>query len=94
MPDATSNIPISKLNVARSTAAAAVTLAILFFLCWAVAAASDIRFSHMFMELFTMAPVQSGAALGEGLLWSFLTGAVAGALGSAFYNLFAFLGRQ
>lgn len=80
--------------MARSTAAAAVTLAVLFFLCWAIAAVSDIRFSHMFMELFTLAPAQSGAALGEGLLWSFLTGAVVGALGSVFYNLFAFLGRR
>ena len=94
MSDAISSIPISTMNVARSTAAAAMTLAVLFILCWAVAAVSDIRFSHMFMELFTMAPAQSVAALGEGFLWSFLTGAVAGALGSVFYNLFSSLGNR
>ena len=94
MSNSKSSMPITKIDVARSTAAAAVTLAVVFFVCWAVAAVSDIRFPHMFMELFTLAPAQSGAALGEGLLWSTLTGACAGALASISYNLFAFLGRR
>ena len=94
MPDTISTIPIAEINVGSTTAAAAVTLAILFFLCWTIAAVSEIHFSHMFMELFTDAPARSAAALGEGALWSIITGAIAGALGSAFYNFFAFLGRR
>ena len=94
MPDRISSTPTSMVNVARVTAATGVTLAVLFFLCWIFAAASDLRFPHMFVELFTTAPVQSGAALGEGLLWSFVGGAIVGVLESIFYNLFAILGRR
>lgn len=46
------------------------------------------------MELFTTTPVRSAAAFGEGRMFSSFTGETAGALGSASYNPFAFLGRR
>ena len=80
----------TKLNVWRCTATGATVLLSLFVLCWIGAALSDLRLSHMFIQLFTTAPVGSPAALFEGTCWSLLFGAIAGALFAFFYNLFSF----
>lgn len=84
----------TRLGVVRSAAATGTALAILFALCWAFAAASDLRLTHMFLELFSSQPPRSAAALGEGILWSLVAGAVTGGLVSWLYNLFAFLDRR
>lgn len=85
----------SRLSVARCAATGAAVLAIQFLICWTAAAITEgLQFSHMFVELFTAAPVRSGAALVEGLCWSLVFGALTGALVAIAYNLFARLERQ
>ncbi len=84
----------TRLGVVRAAAAAGAALAILFAVCWAVAAATDLRLTHMFLELFSSRPPQSTAALGEGILWSLVAGSVAGGLLSWMYNLLGFLERR
>ena len=49
--------------------------------------------SHMYIALFTTAPVGSAAALGVGLGWSLGFGALGGALIALAYNALAFLDR-
>jgi hypothetical protein len=82
------------LSVIRLTITGAVSLASLFVLCWAGAVATDVRLSHMFIELFTMAPIGSVTALAEGACWSFLFGALSGLLISFTYNLLSFLDTE
>jgi hypothetical protein len=82
----------TKLNVWRCTATGAAVLLSLFVLCWIGAALSDLRLSHMFIQLFTTAPVDSVVALVEGACWSLIFGAITGTLFALFYNLFS-LGR-
>ncbi len=76
----------SKLGVWRLAAAGAVTLTVLFVLCW-LAALTDWPVAHMWIQLFTKAPVDSTAALGEGVLWSVIFGGVSGAILACAYNV-------
>lgn len=79
---------VGKLGVWRCAATSAAVLGVLFLVCWLAAAFAGLRGSHMFIAIFTRAPVQSSAALAEGLCWSLLFGAATGALVAIFYNLF------
>ncbi|MDP3749008.1 MAG: hypothetical protein Q8Q88_18365 [Phenylobacterium sp.] len=81
------------LDVIRCAASAALSLAILFALCWAGAVVVESQ-SHMFIALFTTQPVASTTALVEGFGWSFVFGALTGALIAAFYNLLSRLDRR
>ena len=83
-----------RLGLLRCTLTGAVALAALFTLCWLGTAAGLTGSSHMFVSLFTLAPIASGAAFGIGLCWSFVFGAVAGALIAMVYNAFSFLARS
>ena len=49
--------------------------------------------SHMYVSLFTLAPVGSTTALGAGLCWSLGFGALGGALVALAFNALAFLER-
>lgn len=88
-PSSTGN----RLDVVRSAATGAATLIALFVLCWGPAAAGFFNVTHMYISLFTAAEVTSTTALGEGLGWSTVFGAIGGALVAAFFNLFSFLAR-
>lgn len=83
----------SKQNFWRCVATGAAILASLFVICWIGAAVSSLRLSHMFIQLFTTAPVDSGTALVEGVCSSLVFGAITGALFALFYNLFDFSRR-
>lgn len=74
------------LGAIRCAASAALALIVLFALCWVGAVVVENQ-SHMFIALFTTQPVTSTAALAEGLCWSLVFGALAGALFALFYNL-------
>ena len=83
-----------RLGLLRCGLTGAVVLAMLFGLCWVGTAVGLTGVSHMFVSLFTLAPVASGAAFGIGLWWSLVFGGVAGALIAIIYNAFSFLGRS
>lgn len=84
----------SRLSALRCALTGAVVLAILFALCWAAAAAGFAGGSHMYISVFTLAPVASMTALVIGLCWSVVFGAVTGALIAATYNAFAFVEQR
>jgi hypothetical protein len=70
-------------------ATGAAVLVVLFLLCWLAAAFTSLTVSHMYISLFTVAPISSAAALIAGLCWSMFFGAVTGALVAVFFNLLA-----
>ncbi len=85
---------VRKLSVARLAATGAVAAAVFYALCWIGAVALTGPASHMYVQLFTSAEINSGAALLEGIIWSIAFGLIAGALVALFYNVFAFLDRK
>ncbi|MCW3848421.1 hypothetical protein OF829_14350 [Sphingomonas sp. LB-2] len=74
-------------NILRFAATGAIASGIFFLLCWAGALLSVGAASHMYIQLFTRAEISSLAALAEGLCWSILFGAIAGALIAGTYRL-------
>ena len=83
-----------EFSVLRAAAATSASFGVLFIFCWLAAALSALRLPHMFVQLFSAAPVPSAASFGEGLGWSLVAGAASGALVSGFYNAFVFLERR
>ncbi len=83
----------SRLPLIRCAGAGAVALGALFVLCWIGAALGWANASHMYVSLFTLAPVGSTTALGVGLCWSLAFGALGGALIALAFNALAFLER-
>lgn len=77
----------SRLSVGRGAAAGAATLTVLYVLCW-IGAVANVPVTHLWIQGFTFAPPDSLQALGEGVFWSIIAGAVAGGIGAFFYNLF------
>ena len=84
----------TRLGLRRCALTGASVLVVLFGLCWIGTAVGLTGSSHMFVSLFTLAPVASTVALGFGLCWSFVFGGVTGALIAVVYNAFSFLGRS
>ncbi len=81
------------LSVFRCGATGAIVAGTVFGLCWIGAAMGWLISSHMYVALFTVAPVASADALGVGLCWSLGLGALGGALIALAYNALAFLDR-
>lgn len=81
------------LSLSRCAVTVGLTVAIVFALCWAGAAAGILPRSHMFISLFTDQPVGSTAALGFGLLAALGFGLGSGVIGALIYNALAFLQR-
>ena len=81
------------LPTIRCAATGAIVGGVVFGLCWIGAAMGWLVSSHMYIALFTTAPVGSAAALGVGLGWSLGFGALGGALIALAYNALAFLDR-
>jgi hypothetical protein len=82
----------SSQSILRTTISSALTFGILFAACW-VGIGVHLAVSHMFVSLFTAQPMQSTAALFDGLLWSVVFGALFGLLFSILYNTLP-LGRR
>jgi hypothetical protein len=87
-------IRTTRLSALRCAVTGAVVLAVLFAICWAAAAAGYAGGSHRYISLFTLAPEASLTALGVGLCWSVVFGAVSGLLVAVAYNTFAFVERR
>ncbi len=83
----------ARLPLVRCAGAGAVALGALFVLCWIAAALGWASGSHMYVSLFTLAPVGSTMALAAGLCWSLGFGALGGALVALAFNALAFLER-
>lgn len=91
---ATRSFAAHRLGVLRVVLTGAVAAAIIFALCWV---GTFIPFSsptHAYISLFTAAEVSSGAALLQGLCWSFLFGGLSGAVLAAVYNALGPLERK
>jgi hypothetical protein len=79
--------------ILRCTATGAAVMAVIFAVCWLAAVANMAPASHMYMLLFSIAPISSVQALTVGVCWSLAFGALAGALVAIFYRVFGFLAR-
>lgn len=88
-------VPIrARISIVRAAFAGAITLAVLFVLCWIGAATNVIAGSHMYISLFTLAPAPSTTALAAGVGWSLVFGAITGALLAGAYNCLGFIDRR
>ena len=81
----------TKLSVVRLALTGAATLTLLFLLCWLGAVAWPGVLSHMFIALFTTAPVTSLAALAQGLCGALFFGGLSGAILALAYNGLSFV---
>ena len=83
------NITSSRVNIVRFALTGAVAATIFFILCWLGAFLPFGPATHMYLQLFTSADVNSGLALWQGLCWSLAFGLIAGALIALSYKLVA-----
>jgi hypothetical protein len=86
--------PVRRIGVMRLSATLGLGGLAIFVLCWLGTFVPYASPTHAFIALFTNAPVNSVAALVQGALWSFLLGALSGALLAALYNLFGGLDSE
>jgi hypothetical protein len=82
-----------KASVIRFAVTGAMTLIILFVLCWLGAAIWPAAFTHAYIALFTSAPMTSWLALGQGVCSALLFGFFAGAVLAWSYNSSSRFGR-
>ena len=82
------------IGVRRLAATLGLGAALIFFLCWLGTFVPISSPTHAYIGLFTFAQPNSGAALLEGGIWSFLFGALTGTVLAALYNLFGRLDRR
>ena len=92
---ASSDLPQRRapLGLFRCALTGAVVLVVLFVVCWVGALVASAQ-SHMFIQIFTVQPVTSTAALVDGLIWSVVFGGLSGLLLALAYNGLAFLERR
>jgi hypothetical protein len=78
-------------STVRSLATGALSVGVLYLLCWIGALIAPFRASHMFIGLFTTEVPASIAALALGLPWALAFGGLSGALVAVGYRWLAFL---
>lgn len=83
-----------RISPLRLAITGAVTLLILFVLCWVGASVPLYSPSHMFVALFTLAPVTSWYALCQGSFGALVFGAAGGAILAWVYNASASFERK
>jgi hypothetical protein len=93
MTDHRSPFQAPRIGVLRCALSGGITLATLFLLCWLGLQIAQLQ-SHMFIALFTARPIDSMAALFEGLCWAAVFGAVSGLLFAVAYDSLGFLKRR
>lgn len=86
VPSASKNIGLLRLAATVGVSAAAI-----FVLCWVGTLIPISSPTHAYISLFTLAEPTSVQALTEGICWSLLFGALAGATIAVFYNAFSWL---
>lgn len=77
------------VSILRFAVAGAITLIVLFALCWVGALILPSAFSHLFIALFTAAPMTSALALGQGICGALIFGFLGGGILAWSYNLTA-----
>lgn len=83
-----------KVSVPRFVLTGAIAAGAFFALCWAGAFLPIGPATHVYLQLFTSAPITSGAAFAQGFCWSVVFGAVAGGLIGFTYNLLGAFERR
>lgn len=78
-----------RANVLRFALTGALAAAIFYATCWLGAFLPIGPATHMYLQLFTSADINSSLALVQGLCWSLGFGLIAGALIASIYNLLA-----
>ena len=91
---ATNEVSIHKIGVLRLALTGAIASSVFFVFCWVGAQIPLGTLSHMYIQLFTKADLNSTAALVEGLCWSIGFGLIGGALIALAYNLLGALERK
>lgn len=79
----------SRVDVVRFALTGALSATIFFFLCWVGAFLPFGPATHMYVQLFTSADINSGLALWQGLCWSLAFGLIAGVVIALSYKLVA-----
>lgn len=87
---ATSSAP-PRIGVLRLGLTGLIASCLFFVLCWVGAQVNLGTLSHMYLALFTKAPMTSVAALVEGLGWSAIFGLIGGVLIAGAYNMLSSL---
>ena len=75
-----------RIGTARLAVTGALFMGLFYILCWAGAALGIVPVSHMYLQLFSNAPMSSTAMLVEGAIWSTVFGLLGGALIAILYN--------
>ena len=91
---ATNEVSIHKIGVLRLALTGAIASGVFFVFCWVGAQIPLGTLSHMYIQLFTKADLNSTAALVEGTCWSIGFGLIGGALIALAYNLLGALERK
>jgi hypothetical protein len=82
----TTTSPALAIGPLRMAGSGAATLVALYVVCW-IGQFMNLPVAHTYLGLFTAADPASLAALGLGVVWSAIFGALAGALLALFYNV-------
>lgn len=91
---ATTTYSVHRIGVLRAALTGAISALVVFLLCWLGTFVPFSSPTHSYLGLFTTAEIGSGAALAGGLCWSFLFGALSGAVLATVYNLLGSLDRK
>ena len=83
-----------RIGATRPAMTGALFMGIFYILCWSGAALGIVPVSHLYLQLFSDAPMPSTAMLVEGAIWSVVFGLVAGALIALLYNALHGLDRR
>ena len=83
-----------KIDVVRLALTGAIVAPLFFLLCWIGALLPVSPGTHMYLQLFTAAPINSATALVQGICWSFAFGLIAASLFALVYNLLAPIDRD
>ena len=83
-----------RIGIARLALTGAMFMGLFYILCWSGAALGIVPVSHMYLQLFSDAPMPSTAMLVQGAIWSFVFGSLAGTLIAVLYNAFGSADRR
>lgn len=83
-----------RIGIARLALTGAMFMGLFYILCWSGAALGILPVSHMYLQLFSDAPMSSTAMLVEGAIWSFVFGSLAGTLIALLYNALGRVDRR
>jgi hypothetical protein len=83
-----------RIGIARLALTGSMFMTLFYILCWSGAALGMVPVSHMYLQLFSSAPMPSTAMLLEGAIWSFVFGSLAGTLIALLYNALGSVDRR